>query len=801
MDAQENHWEQKDSLYEFKKIAGLILSKWYWIALSFILSLAIGYLGFIRYVDPVFVVNATFISKKFDESGENRLAEFAETFQFRQRIESHQELPLLKSQDKIEETLKRVDFGTSYFAEGRFKLTELYKNTPFTVITDSSSQYVPYGAKIFLISEDQFKYRLFTDNEKLNKLIQNKEFSFDTDYQLQGWMFSVKLNSRSIINKDERYFFIINNPRSLLSQFRSKLNLSWTYVNSAIITVKLQGELPEKDYDFLEAYLEVVIEKGLEEKNQYLSNTIEFIDEYLLHITDTLYNQQTKVDNFKLDNSELINGSSFVFNQLNALDNQRIEIELSNRYYDYILEYIKDNRSEEVFAPNLIGLDVSPLSELVNRYMEIKWQDKVDKNINNEKNPLVNRSNEEYERLEENIFESIRNLKAMNDQKLDELDEQTQLYKGTILNYQPESREFREVNRMLSLYEQVFNNLITRRSEAYIAKASTVSDYQIVTPPSYNRNNPISPNTQKVYTFSILLGLGIPIGLIYLFFMLNEKVISKDDLQKRTNIPILGNVSHSAEKNNLVVSDRPKSIVSESFRSVRANIKYFHPNGQSLTILVTSYISGEGKTFCSTNLAYTYALAEKKTVLLGADLRKPAFAVNFQLTKAKGLSNYLAGMVEEKEIFHATDNEFLTVVPGGKIPPNPVELLMSSKMTDFIKSLKDKYDVIIIDTPPIGIVSDSMEMLRFSDVNLLIVRQGVTYKKSLAAITETYNIGRIKNLAIIFNDINFKKYEYGYALKGYGSRYGYEYGYGHGYYDEEDEKEGFWKKWFGNGKG
>lgn len=346
------------------------------------------------------------------------------------------------------------------------------------------------------------------------------------------------------------------------------------------------------------------------------------------------------------------------------------------------------------------------------------------------------------------------------------------------------------------MYESVFNELITRRTEAFLSQASTVSDYQIVTQPGFNKANPISPDRKKILTIALLLGLGFPVGFLYLKEVLNKKVISKDDLESNTNIPLLGNVGHNPERSDLVVLHKPKSLVTESFRGLRANLQYFRKEKD--VVLITSSVGGEGKTFCSINLALTYALAGIRTVLVGADMRKPTLAGNFNLSRKQGLSNYLAGIVDQEEVIYKTKNEFLQVIPGGSVPPNPAELLLSPAMEILIDNLKEKYDVIIIDTPPVGLVADAVELLRFSSTNLLIVRQGRTYKKSLEAVTEMYNNGKIKNLAIVFNDVDFRKLEYGYRSYGYMQNYGYGYGYGngygYGYYDKGDNAKTTWLK-------
>ena len=462
---------------------------------------------------------------------------------------------------------------------------------------------------------------------------------------------------------DYRYSFTINNPRRLYREYRQKLQIKWAQQGSAILNAEMISQVPDKDIDFLNAYLGVVIDKGLEDKTQYLVNTIQFIDMYMMDMTDTLLNYQENIDQFRMDNREIISGSSEVVEKLVALEEQKVQLDLENRYYDYLQDYIQDQREEGIFAPNLLGLDVPPLEGLVQQYMQQQWKDKMDMNEQNELNPLVNRRNAAYVRIEENIFESIKNLKALNEQKTNGLNKQIGFYLQAIDDLYLDFWEYSNMNRMRLLYENLYDQLLTRKTDAYISMASATSDYEIVTKPNYNRV-PIAPDIETNYIIGIIFGLGFPVGIILLLDLFNPRIISKEDLSKYTDVPIIGSVGHFKGKGNLVVQDKRKSPVAESFRVIRANLEYMDAQKDaSRIILVTSSISGEGKTFTSTNLALTYASFGRKTVLIGADMRRPALSRNFNMQGAKGLSNYLSGQIEVDEVIHPYKDTGLSIIP------------------------------------------------------------------------------------------------------------------------------------------
>lgn len=787
--AEQINWGKRDNLEDVKIILAKILRRWYWVVLTLAIAIIAAFL-YIRYQDRVYVVKASFISRKFDDRRVNLVPNLSDVGGFNERIEVYQQIPLLKSEERIKETLDRLEFDVTYMVEGRLKTTELYKTNPFKVVTLDSAKNIPYGKSIYLEKINSQTYSLKTEDETLNRYFVNKTFLFNTNQNLNGWTFEISKHYGNGINPDYGYCFIIHQPRSLVSSYRNKLKVEWAYKSSAILNVSISTKIPEKDFDFLKTYLQVVIDIGLEEKNEYLVNSIKFIDNYMLAIADTLLNYQNKIDQFRLSNREIISGSTLVIDKLNVLDEEKANLMLEDNYYSYIEDYIKKQKTEEVFAPNLIGLDVPPLQDLLGNYMQQKWEDKIDKNSFNDKNPLVRKGNEQFERLEANIYESVKNLKALNLEKNKDIDKQINFYLKSIDDLHVEYRQYINMDRMRAIYEQLYNQLLTRKTDANISKASATSDYQMVTEPNYS-NIPIYPNTNKSFMIAIILGLGIPIGLIILIDFVNPKVVSKEDLKKHTDIPIIGSVGHFKGKTDLVVFEKPKSQVAESFRVIRANLEYIDSdNEETKIILITSSISGEGKTFCSTNLAYTYANMGKKTLLIGADMRRPALAKNFDLERSHGLSNYLSGQDELEGIVYSSNNSGLDVIPGGHVPPNPAELLTSKRMAELMVLVKERYEVIIFDTPPLGLVSDTVELVRYSFTPILIVRQDATYKKSLDLITEMYHSGKFKNLGIIMNDVNFSKYDYGAY---YGQSYGYGSGDAYGYYDDEKKKSRFWK--------
>ncbi len=801
MDQLNNTLNSQQDNFQLKRFANLIIGRWYLVVGFLGGSLLVAFL-IIRYASPVYVVSTSFLTKKYDDRLAGNplmsLAESSGTPVYRSGlVEMSQEIPLLKSQDRIRTTLDQLNFGITYHIEGKFKTSEVYPIDFYEVSLSPASQRAPYGNPVY-ISVAEAGYELSTPDPEWNEYLNNQRFEFGKEYDVAGWIFDIEQRNRNGM-PDNRHYFVIQNPNDLLNSYRSRLNLNWQKQGSSILNASITTEIPEKDNAFMNTYLSVIVEKGLQEKSEGISNTIGFINDYLPQISDSMVVYQKRLDQFKLENGAGIDGSSVVFEKLSELEVEKTELIIANRYLDYLADYIRKNREEKVFAPAMIGLDKPPLENLLSQYIEIRWTEQEDMNDSNRRNPLVQRKSGESERIELNIFEGIKSLKQVNFREIAEIDKKIDFYYSTIGDLQTASREYAELTRMISLYESVFNDLITRRTEAFLSQASITSDYQVVSDPTYNKSNPISPDKNKIFIITIFIGLGVPLGVLYLLSISNNKVISKHDLLTNTNIPLLGYVGHNMDKDSLVVFQKPKSLVAESFRRIRANLQYFSKGNGKNVLLITSSISAEGKTFCSLNLAFTYASSGKKTIVVGADMRKPTLGKNMGMERSQGLSNYLSGQCSLEEAIQKTGNDDLQIIPGGSIPPNPAELILLPRMRDMMDHLKANYDLVIIDTPPIGLVADAIELMDFSDLNILIVRQNVTIKKSLHETTEQFQKGQLKNLAILFNDVDFQKLEYGYKayVEGYQT---YGYGYSGGYFDEETKKRSFMDRVMGSKK-
>ncbi|HET8860538.1 exopolysaccharide transport family protein [Marivirga sp.] len=779
---------------DFLKYLGKILRRWPYIILFFAISTTLGIL-YNRYANPVYSIQGQFITKKFTENKSIIPGLVDAGYFLGGTQEVYEEIPLLKSNDKIEETINRLNFRVSYFAEGYIKTTEQKSGNGFQLEMDSlSGSHIPYGLKIFVNKQKDEGFEFNVEGPtQWEDLLEDKDFNYNQPYKIKDWQFEITGGNGSASMDQNKYFFIINRKESLVSEYKRRLNISWKQQGSAILNMSMESVIPEKDIEFMKTYYEVVEELGLKEKNQNLENTINFIDEQMAMISDSLIRFQEKIDRLQLENRELTLGSQTIFVRLNELDEQKAEVLLQERYYNYLKSYINKEHATGVFAPSLIGLDAPLLDDLVNEYIQQKQEDKVHRNSHNFKNPLVNREDSMRKRLEKNIFEALRSYKQVNEERLSKINQKSNFLLSSMNELQGEMRELNQFQRLYELNQSLFDLFLRRKTEAAISKASATSDYQLIEAPSYS-NNPVRPNSEQNLLIAMAIGFLLPVAFFFIKDFTNPRIMDRDDLDRNSDMPLLGNIAHKIVDTNTIVKDKPKSLVAESFRAVRANLKYLQGKDkkQAKTFMVTSSVSGEGKTFCSLNLAYTLAASGRKTLLIGADMRKPNLTDFIEAYPDRGLSEFLAGYAEKDEVVIKGETKNLWFVGAGAVPPNPSELMAGDKMSDFMKALRDEYDAIVIDTSPIGLVADAMELLPYVDHTLLIVRQGISMKQALAMVNNLYNEGKIKPMSVIFNDIQLRKKGYGYyGGYIYGMGYG---GYGYGYYDEDRMKK---KKFFG----
>jgi len=795
----------EDQTPDFKRYLSLFLSNWYWFAASLFFTLTIVY-GINRYSEEVFTSSSTLLIKDEQYGGgmsdmEN-IIPGGDIFKSKQNLKN--EIGILKSfslNNRVMNELK--EFHIVYIAVGRRKIVEkkLYKTSPFIVIPDTAeNQPTLYRVNIEILNEKQYNLNIDGDYPL------NKTMNFGDRFNEKGFDFVVKWRSpgKTIIDPDasRRYYFYFESPERLANYYRNRLNIKPIQEEASLVILTISGSVPDQETEYLNKLMELYIGQGLELKNQTADSTIKFIDRQLNSISESLKAAEAKLENFRLENRflNLTSEGSLIQNRIEQYQNEQGILEFQLSYYKYLLGYLdSQNESGAIVSPSLIGITDQTLFSLVSDLAKYQML-KKDMDFNLKSNVEAIRLCEEKIvasklTLRDNVVNSISNLNRTqeeNKKKIDSVEVEFLKLPGT-------ERDLINIQREFDLNNTVYTYLLNKRAEAGIAKASTVSVNRIIDRAgSYNRSL-VSPNPKKNYAIALILGLFFPMVLILLIDYLNNKVIDKKDIERITEVPVIGYIGHNDSKNEVPIKNKPGSTLAESFRSIRTALKFFIREDEHAVIAITSTISSEGKTFIAINLATIIAMLDKKVLLVGLDLRKPRIHKVLEIGNENGMSTYLSSNTDFNDIIFKTDIKNLYYVPSGPVPPNPSELIESIKMREFIIKVRKEFDYVIIDTPPIAIVTDALLVTKLVDVNLVVVRQRFTSRNTLNLIQDLYKDKKLINPGIILNDISLTGY-YGYGLRyGYSLGYGYSYGFNyygkygykyygkgaHGYYTEE----------------
>lgn len=779
MENQAEYFQQQEETIDIKKFIVRIIRNWYWFIISVTIAYAIAYIiNF--YTDPLYSVSGTLIINDEKKSTAELLMN---TFNTRKNLDN--EIAILKSNKMAFKAINELpDFQVSYFAIGRMRKPMLYKSAPFTVIPDSFSNNLKgYPVNVTILSKD--KYLLEIDG--VYKIY--KEIRFGDTYQDSNFKFTLFLKNADASTPSGfvKYLFTMNDPSGMANMFRGKLGISYNERRGSVLTLSTVGLVPQMETDYINKLMEVYIRTGLEEKNQISINTINFIDDQLSTVVDSLRKAEDKLQNFRLTNKilDVSNESSAIMQRISKIQEQKATFDMQIKYYNYLLEYINKKKDfREVVAPSVLGISdpliTSYISDLAKAFTERSVMSLSANQVNPSLTPINAKIQNALSTLREYINENLRN----SDIAIADIDKKLSQIESEILQLPVTQRRLLNIERNFKLNDQIYNFLLQKRADAAIVKAANIADNKVLDAAVPENAAQISPQTSKNSTMAIIIGVLIPLAILVLLEFFNNKIQDIRDIEKVTKVPILGSVGHNDRLSDIPVADNPKAAIAESFRALRTNLQYMMSSKDKKVICVSSTISGEGKTFCAINLASIIAQSNRKTLLLSLDLRKPKIHRIFNLDNTIGLSTYLIGRSTYEEIIVPSNIGNLYVSTSGPIPPNPAELLETSYMEEFITKARQDFDVIIMDTPPLAIVTDALLLTRFSDANIFVVRQNYSSKDVLKLVDDLHFKRDIRNVGVLVNDVDYSK-NYGYGKK-YG--YGYSYGYGYEVYYGESEK-------------
>jgi len=452
--------------------------------------------------------------------------------------------------------------------------------------------------------------------------------------------------------------------------------------------------------------------------------------------------------------------------QVTLLENERARLSLEANYYDYLADYLNKNASGEVpIVPITMGITDPGLTRLVEELAELQGQLSV--RGAGEMNPLQRNLEMRVRASKEALKETLNGLRRANSLARSENQQQINNANAQASALPVTERQLLGIERKFRLNDELYTFLLETRAEQEMQKASNRADSEVIDPADPRFSLRVSPIPVKIYFLGLFAGFGVPFLILFLRFIFNNK-LSFEDIRRITRLPVVGNMPHNTESTNMVVFENPNSALAESYRLLRARMQFLTKEATSPVILVTSSMPGEGKSFSTINLASVYSLLGKKTVIVGFDLRKPKIYPDFKLKNDRGVSTWLIGQDDLQDIIQETSYPNLSVISSGPVPPNPSELTALNKTEELFRQLRKRFDYIIVDSSPIGLVSDTYHLASLTDACLLVVRPGYTLKNIFARTLEEIAERGIKGVSLIINDIKSDIKHYG-----YGEKYGY----------------------------
>jgi capsular exopolysaccharide synthesis family protein len=789
---------------DLKRYISLFISNWYWFAIVLFVALGIAY-SINRWSEKVYTVSSSLLIKDDQFGGVNagltNIFPGTESFNSQQKLTN--EIGILKSLKLNYKAIQELkEFPVEYIGIGRRNIVELrmYVNCPFIVVYDSLEKQT-FGQKVSIKIISDKKYKLEINGKR--KI--SKEMTFSEKFVVPGYDFKIELrdNKNFEFDPDEsnKYYFYFNDLYELANQYRNKLSVQPIEENASMVILSVSGYAPDQEADYLNTLMNVYIRDGLDFKNKTAGQSINFIEDQLALISDSLHVAEGNLENFRLVNKliDISKEGSLIQTKLEQIDNEKSSLLLQESYYRYLKGYIDSKtENEDIVAPSVVGVTDQLLVRLVDELSNQQQQKKqLAMNLKEPAEPLkIIEANLIATRsaLAENIISGLQNI----ERSKDNIEERLTRAEMEVRKLPSTERQLISIQRKFDINNTIYTFLLEKRAEAGIAKASNVPDNRVIDNAGYFSSTMIRPKNKRNILLAFLLGLFVPGLCIILIDYLNNKIIDKKDIEKGTNAPILGFISHNNLKTEMPVVKNPGSTLSESFRSVRTNLKYFVKDARCPVISISSTISTEGKTFISVNLAAILAMSGKKVLLIGLDLRKPRIHRIFNLKNETGLTNFLIGEAKYEDVIAKTEVENLWFAQSGPVPPNPAELIESAEMTVFITRAKKEFDYIVIDTPPVALVTDALLISPLTDFYIFVIRQRYSSKNTLGLVEELHKNDNIKSLGIVVNDISISGY-YGYGLRyGYSLGYGYNYGYNYysqyGKYGYSDSAKGYYKE-------
>lgn len=743
----------------------------------FVIMLVIGALAavlYIRYTVPVYEATASIMIK--DErkgADQSKVVESLNLFGAKKIVEN--EIEMIRSRTILRSVVNNLRLYAPVYEEGTVNIIPVFTRTPVEIELKHPDS----------LTEEVEKVYFSFDKDKQIVNIEGKE------YPLNQWASTPWGTLRFIPNQHYRpsdvvkpLYFALVADKNVVAYLDQKLTVTPSSKQSTVINIKIEDPVPLRAKLILKEIIRQYDRAAITDKNELALNTLRFVEDNLSDMERELDSIDRGIQEYRTTNNLVdIGAQGQQFLASAGTNDQRVsDYDLQLSALREVESYVRSKGANVGLVPSTLGLTDPLLSSLLTKLYDAQMQyDKLSKTTA-ENHPLAVALRDQIESIKPSILDNIASQKRNLQSNRNNLASNTNRYSSLLRSLPEKERRLVEISRERDIKSANYQALLQKKAETELNLNATVSDSRIVDEPESSLK-PVSPNKLFVYLIAIFGGLGLSVLVITLKEGLNRNILFRSEIENYTNVPVIGEVIHDISGDPIVISHEKKNFIAEQFRQIRTSLSYLGISSRKKKILITSSISGEGKSFISANLAISLALTDKKVVLLEVDLRKPKLSEIFGMKSTNpGMSSYLIGEKEADEIIRRTDvNPNLFIISAGPIPPNPSELILNGKIQDLFAYLENAFDYIVVDTAPVSPVTDAYLLSQFCDATLYVVRHGYTPRIYLQLLDENNRVRGLKNLALIFNGVKSR----GLGKGGYGNGYGYGYGVGYGYHEEE----------------
>ena len=785
--------EKEDSGLNIKFIIFKLLSNWYWFALTFVVMLSLAFF-YLTYATKQYRISAKLLINDTKSSSTESESDILSNFGlFSTQSNVNNEVQILKSKTLLYNVIKDLQLNVIYFGAGDIKKTDVYKLSPFNIKLLSISDRLAHGQII--------EYQLETKNGKVYLKGNDTNIPINFNDTVNTKYVSFIITRTNIPFKEGvDYGMDIMSYNDAYAQLLPLFTIVVTNEDVTTIDLSVTSDVQARGEDMLNKLIEVYIKSNVDENNRIADSTIVFIDSRLVGVQRELNNVEQQIEAFKTSSNitDITAQSQLLINTNADLQKQLSENSVQLQVTDMLTNYLADENNKRIMPTTVSIADPAFVTSL-DKYNSLVLQRETILQSTTPDNPVIKSIDQQLAILRSDLLKILNSYKGSLSLKEKELESKNNQVNGYIKKVPAQQKLYLEYSRQQDIKQQLYLYLLQKREETAISRFNNVAPVRILDKATSDAL-PFSPNKMVTLTSAVLLAFFIPVGVIFGKRYFNNKILSEEDVAKVTKAPVVAHIGQKRQTEQIVVKPQSRSIIAEQFRGLRSNLQ-FMLGDKGKVIMITSSMSNEGKSFISLNLSSVLAISNKRVLLLELDLRKPKISKYLDIENTVGFSNYIISSdLTLKDVIKPSGiNDNWWILNSGTIPPNPAELLMNKRMQDFMEEARQQFDFIIIDTPPIGLVSDAQTLAGYADVTLFIVRQKYTLKYQAHMVEDMRITRKIKNIGIVLNDVKREKaYGYGYTYR-YGYNYGYNYGYTYGkengnYYTDANEDKNFFNR-------